>query len=78
MSTANDTSSMSKAQVVSTRRFISLRVLAQMLDTTRSSARRWMREAGIHPVVIGRGRNGAIRYRWIDIDRWFASRKEVR
>jgi hypothetical protein len=60
------------------RRFVSLKSLAVILDTTRVSARRWMREAGIHPVVIGRGRNGAIRYRWRDVEDWVGSRKEVK
>lgn len=48
-----------------------------MLDAHRSSVRRWLQEAGIRPVVLGRGRNGAIRYRWADIERWMKSLEHV-
>jgi hypothetical protein len=58
-------------------RTVSLRALADILDTTRSSARRWLREAGIKPIVIGRGRNGAIRYRWKEVKEWLESRERV-
>lgn len=58
-------------------RTVSLRALANILDTTRSSARRWLREAGIKPIVIGRGRNGAIRYRWKEVKTWMESRERV-
>ncbi len=34
---------------------MSLKAIADLLDTTRSSARRWLREAGIHPISLGRG-----------------------
>jgi hypothetical protein len=54
---------------------VSLRTLADMLDAHRSSVRRWLQEAGIKPIVLGRGRNGAIRYCWCDIQRWLASRE---
>ena len=37
------------------------------------SVRRWLSDAGIKPVVMGRGRNGAIRYRWRDIEDWLES-----
>jgi hypothetical protein len=57
------------------RLMVSLTTLADMLDAHRSSVRRWLQEAGIRPIVIGRGRNGAIRYRWCDIQRWLASRE---
>lgn len=56
---------------------VSLKTLAEQLDTTRSSVRRWLREAGIRPVAIGRGRKGAIRYRWSDVRQWFDSRNYV-
>jgi len=46
-------------------------------DTTRTSARRWLKEAGIQPIAIGRGRTGAIRYRWPDIVAWLESRQHV-
>ena len=41
-----------------------------MLDAHRSSVRRWLREAGIRPIAVGRGRNGAIRYLWRDVTDW--------
>ena len=56
---------------------ISLRTLAEQLDTTRSSVRRWLSEAGIRPIAIGRGRKGAIRYRWSDVRDWLESRSLV-
>ena len=56
---------------------VSLKTLAQMLDSHRSSVRRWLSEAGIRPVVIGRGRNGAIRYRWIEVKAWLDSLEQV-
>jgi phage antirepressor YoqD-like protein len=56
---------------------VSIKTLATLLDAHRSSVRRWLREAGIHPIVFGRGRNGAIRYRWTDIEGWLASRTPV-
>ncbi len=52
---------------------VSLKTLARMLDAHRSSVRRWLRDAGIKPVVLGRGRNGAIRYLWGDVERWLQS-----
>jgi hypothetical protein len=57
--------------------FLSLKSLAQLLDTTRSSARRWMKEAGVLPVVLGRGRNGAIRFRRDDVEKWISSRERI-
>ncbi len=54
---------------------VSLRTLADMLDAHRSSVRRWLQEAGIRPIVLGRGKNGAIRYRWCDIENWLDSRE---
>jgi hypothetical protein len=56
---------------------VSLKTLARRLDAHRSSVRRWLREAGIHPVVLGRGRNGAIRYRWADVESWLTSLPQV-
>ena len=56
-------------------RLVSLNTLAQGFDAHRSSVRRWLQEAGIRPVVLGQGRNGAIRYRWRDIQEWIASRR---
>jgi len=51
-----------------------INALAALLDAHRSSVRRWLREAGIHPIVLGRGPNGAIRYRWPEVAGWLASR----
>lgn len=61
----------------SPRLVVSLKTLAVMLDAHRSSVRRWLDDAGIHPIVLGRGRNGAIRYRWSDIEQWLASRETL-
>lgn len=57
---------------------VSLATLAGMLDAHRSTVRRWLREAGIQPITVGRGRNGAIRYRWIEIQQWLDSLENVR
>lgn len=56
---------------------VSLKTLARRLDAHRSSVRRWLSEAGLSPVVLGRGKNGAIRYRWHDIEAWLDSLEEV-
>jgi len=56
---------------------ISLQTLAVRLDAHRSSLRRWLREAGIQPIAINDQKNGAIRYRWADIEAWLASREYV-
>jgi hypothetical protein len=56
---------------------VSLKTLACMVDAHRSSVRRWLREAGVKPVVLGRGRNGAIRYLWRDVERWLESLQQV-
>lgn len=56
---------------------VSLKTLAAQLDTTRTSVRRWLSDAGIRPVVFGKGRNGAIRYRWSDITEWLDSLEDV-
>ena len=56
-------------------RAVSLKAIADLLDTTRSSARRWLKEAGIRPISLGRGAKGAIRYRWADVEAWLKSRQ---
>ena len=56
---------------------VSLKTLAQELDAHRSSVRRWLHEAGIQPVALGRGRNGAIRYVRADVQRWMESLERV-
>jgi hypothetical protein len=58
-------------------RAVSLKAIADLLDTTRSSARRWLREAGVHPISLGRGAKGAIRYRWTEVEAWLRSRQHV-
>ena len=64
-------------QEKSQRLTISLKTLSVMLDAHRSSVRRWLRDAGIKPIAIGHGRNGAIRYRWRDVYEWLESLKYV-
>jgi hypothetical protein len=56
---------------------VSLSTLATMLDAHRSSVRRWLQDAGIRPIALGRGRNGAIRYHWSDIKEWLHSLRRV-
>lgn len=56
---------------------VSLKTLSAMLDAHRSSIRRWLKEAGIKPIAIGRGKNGAIRYKWNDIETWLDSHEYV-
>ena len=56
---------------------VSLKTLALRLDAHRSSVRRWLREAGIQPIAVGDQKNGAIRYRWSDVEAWLASREYV-
>jgi hypothetical protein len=52
---------------------VSLKTLSALLDAHRSSVRRWLKDAGIRPIAIGRGKNGAIRYKWNDIENWLDS-----
>lgn len=56
---------------------MSLKAIADLLDTTRSSARRWLKEAGVRPISLGRGAKGAIRYRWTEVEAWLRSRQQV-
>ena len=58
-------------------RAVSLKVIAELLDTTRSSARRWLKEAGVRPISLGRGAKGAIRYRWSEVEAWLKSRQHA-
>lgn len=71
------TAQSTSAIAIDAHRLVSLKALAQMLDTTRTSARRWLQEAGVQPVAIGRGRNGAIRYRWRDVQTWMENLQPV-
>jgi hypothetical protein len=57
---------------------VSLKTIAQRLDAHRSSVRRWLQQAGVRPIVLGRGRNGAIRYKWRDIQEWIESREHTK
>ncbi|MCY2928071.1 MAG: hypothetical protein NTV86_00980 [Planctomycetota bacterium] len=56
---------------------VSLKTLAQILDTGRSSARRWLKQAGIRPIAMNDGPKSAIRYRWKDVEGWLHSRQYV-
>ena len=58
-------------------RVVSLKTISKLVDAHRSTIRRWLTEAGIRPIAMGRGRRGAIRYRWRDIERWLILRDEV-
>jgi len=51
-------------------RLVSLKTLAELMDADRSTVRRWLSEAGIQAVVAGRGRRGAVRYRWAEVKAW--------
>jgi hypothetical protein len=59
------------------RTVVSLKTLADMLDAHRSSVRRWLHDAGIRPIALGRGKNGAIRYYWTDVKDWLDSLKTI-
>ena len=56
---------------------VSLKTLSRMMDAHRSSVRRWLRQAGIQPIALSDAKNGAIRYRWVEIERWLATREPV-
>lgn len=59
------------------RHLVSLKTIARLVDAHRSSVRRWLNEVGIRPVALGRGRNGAIRYRWSEVEKWISEAVEV-
>jgi hypothetical protein len=56
---------------------ISLKTIAEAWDVDRSTARRLLRAAGVTPVVLGRGRNGSIRYRRDEVEQWILSRRRA-
>ncbi len=56
---------------------VSLRTLSEMLDAGRSSVRRWLKAAGIQPIAMSDDPNGALRYRWADVEAWLESRESV-
>ena len=66
-----------EGQDVPERLTVSIKTLSELLDAHRSSIRRWLSQAGVRPISLGRGRNGAIRYRWSDIQSWLQSRNYV-
>lgn len=69
---------MAEDQEIQTERIlVSLKTLAEMVDSTRCSVRRWLKEAGISPVAVGRGRKGAIRYRWKDVEAWLDQLNQI-
>lgn len=52
---------------------VSAKTLAKEWDASSTSVRRWLQAAGIEPVAVGRGRNGAVRYFRSDVQRWMDS-----
>lgn len=58
-------------------RLVSLKTLANIADAHPTTVRRWLRVAQVKPVVIGRGRAGAIRYRWRDVCDWLNALEQV-
>ena len=56
---------------------VSLQTVAELLDASRSSTRRWLKEGGIRPIAVGRETKGAIRYKWPDVQEWLESRQYV-
>jgi hypothetical protein len=69
---------LAKAPAIPERLTVSLKTLARLLDAHRSSVRRWLSQAGIRPISLGCGFNGAIRYRWRDVQGWLESRQYVK
>ena len=64
-----------ESEATDDRLLISLKRLAWQLDADRSTVRRWLREFGLRPVIVGRGRNAAVRYRSSDIQAWLRKRQ---
>jgi hypothetical protein len=58
-------------------KLVSLKTISELVDANRSTVRRWLAQADIHPVVLGRGRNGAIRFYWRDVVEWLTSQEEI-
>lgn len=56
---------------------VSLKTLARRLDAHRYSVQRWLTEAGIRPLALGRGQKGAIRYNLADVQGWLQKRVRV-
>ena len=55
----------------------SIKTLAQELDASPTSVRRWLQGAGIQAVLLGRGRNGAVRFLRKDVERWLGSLERI-
>jgi transposase len=78
MAFVSDASVQDRQSIADSQRLtVSLKTLAQMLDAHRSSVRRWLQQAGIRPIVLGKGRSGAIRYKWRDVQEWIESREHT-
>ena len=58
-------------------RTVSLRTLSGLLDAHRSTVRRWLDHAEVRPIALGRGRRGAVRYLWGDVEAWLLTRPRV-
>jgi hypothetical protein len=58
-------------------RFLSLRTISRRVDADASSVRRWLAEAGVPAVVMGKGRHAAIRFRLEDVETWLKSRERI-
>ena len=56
---------------------ISLKTLAKQLDCHRYSVQRWLTDAGIHPITLGPGKKGAIRYELSEVEEWLRTRHRV-
>jgi hypothetical protein len=56
---------------------VSLKTLAKRFDAHRYSVQRWLTEAGIHPLALGTGKKGAIRYDLAEVEAWLRSRLRI-
>jgi hypothetical protein len=57
--------------------FYSLKNLKTMLQADPRSIRRWLKDGGVTPVVLGAGRHAALRYARAEVDAWLASRPRI-
>jgi len=55
--------------------YVSLRQIAEELGVSRQSARRYLDQASIRPIMLGSGRNGAIRYALEEVKSWLNARR---
>src|SRR5438045_2309026 len=56
---------------------ISLKTLSKRLDAHRGSVQRWLTEAEIKPLALGKGSKGAIRYDLAEVEAWLQKRIRV-